>query len=174
MAKEKKVEAPAASAAKKAAPVKAAEKKSAPVEKKTAPVEKKAAPATKKVEVAAEVKAAPAEKKSAGVTGKYKIIVNSFGDLFQFQLFANNGQLLYESREYASKKSCADGIETFKKNIQDPATTVRVDMDKNKHYKYIIKNRNSIYVGESYGNQAQAESSAASVKRFALVSPIVE
>ena len=176
MAKEEKK---VANASAKAAPAKAAPVKAPGV--KAAPA--KAAPAKVAPVKAASVKAAPAKaepvktptaaKTSGGVAGKYKI-VSIYGDLYQFQLFANNGQLLYESREYASKKSCTDGLKPFKKNIQDPSTTVRVDIDKNKRYKYIIKNRNSIYVGETYGNQAQAESSAESVKRFALVSPLVD
>ena len=58
--------------------------------------------------------------------------------------------------------------------MQDVATTVRVDKDKNNRYKFIIKNRNSIYVGETYDNKKQAESSAESVKRFAVVSQVVE
>lgn len=107
------------------------------------------------------------------VVGKYKIEC-VYGDLYQFYLFANNGQLLYESREYATKKSCIQGIDTFKKNLQDSQTTMRVDMDKNKRYKFIIKNRNSIYVGETYDTQARAESSAESVRRFGLISPIVD
>ncbi|MEG1791700.1 MAG: YegP family protein [Clostridia bacterium] len=108
-----------------------------------------------------------------GVTGKYRIDC-VYGDLYQFYLYANNGQLLYESREYSSKKSCTDGIETFKRNMEDPLTTVRVDQDKNKRFKYIIKNRNSIYVGETYANKGQAESSAESVKRFASISALVD
>ncbi len=109
----------------------------------------------------------------AGVVGKYRVDC-VYGDLYQFYLYANNGQLLYESREYATKKSCLDGIETFKKNMQDDATTVRVDKDKNNRYKFIIKNRNSIYVGETYDNKKQAESSAESVKRFAIISQVVD
>lgn len=112
-------------------------------------------------------------KASKGVVGKYKI-EKAYGSLYMFYLYANNGQLLYESKEYASKKSCLDGIETFKKHIADETTSLRVDMDKNKRYKYIFKNRNSIYVGETYTTKSQAESSAESVKKFALVSSISE
>lgn len=142
---------------------KAATKEPAP--KKAAAKEPAKKPAVKEV--------APAETAAKGVVGKYRVDC-VYGDLYQFHLYANNGQLLYESREYASKKSCLEGIETFKKNMQDAATTVRVDKDKNNRYKFIIKNRNSIYVGETYDNKKQAESSAESVKRFAVVSQVIE
>ena len=151
---------------------KAATKESAP---KTAAAKEPAKKvATKEPAKKAAVKeVAPAETAAKGVVGKYRVDC-VYGDLYQFYLYANNGQLLYESREYASKKSCLEGIETFKKNMQDAATTVRVDKDKNNRYKFIIKNRNSIYVGETYDNKKQAESSAESVKRFAVVSQVIE
>jgi len=150
----------------------AKEVKKAATKEEAAP--KKAA-AKEPAKKAAVKETAPAETATAtkGVVGKYRVDC-VYGDLYQFHLYANNGQLLYESREYASKKSCLDGIETFKKNMQDAATTVRVDKDKNNRYKFIIKNRNSIYVGETYDNKKQAESSAESVKRFAVVSQVVE
>jgi Domain of unknown function (DUF1508). len=165
-----------AKAVKAEAPTKVAPAKAAKVEAsaKASPVKAASAKAAK-AETSAKVEtpaAKPAKEKS-GVTGKYRV-ENVFGGLYQFYLYANNGQLLYESREYASKKSCLDGIETFKKCMADDSTSVRVDMDKNKRFKYIIKNRNSIYVGETYDNKKQAESSAESVKRFALISPIVD
>lgn len=169
-----KAAAPAKAAPAKAAPAaKVAPQKAAPVKAAPAKAPAKAAPA--KVEApAAKVEApAKASAKDKRVTGKYRV-ENVFGELYQFYLYANNGQLLYESREYSSKKSCFEGIETFKKHMADEATSVRVDMDKNKRFKYIIKNRNSIYVGETYANRSQAESSAESVKRFALISPTVE
>ena len=108
----------------------------------------------------------------AEIKGKYTIEC-VYGDLYQFSLFANNGQLLYESREYATLASCKSGIETYKKNVQDEKTKTRIDVDKNKNYKFIIKNGNSIYVGESYKTKTAAENSAESVKRFALISDII-
>ena len=107
---------------------KAATKGSAP--KKAAAKEPAKKVATKEPAKKAAVKeVAPAETAAKGVVGKYRVDC-VYGDLYQFYLYANNGQLLYESREYASKKSCLEGIETFKKNMQDAATTVRVDKDK--------------------------------------------
>ena len=137
---------------------------------------KETAPAKKPAAKEAPAKAAPVKeeapaKKTATVTGKYKIEC-VYGDLYLFYLYANNGQLLYESREYASKKSCMDGIETFKKNIL--AGEHRVDVDKNGGYKYIFKKGNSIYIGETYSTAKAAERSAESVIRFAPVSELQE
>ena len=104
------------------------------------------------------------------VVGKYTI--EDTGYAYQFHLYANNGQLLYESREYASLNSCKGGIATFKKNVAD--CEYRIDVDKNGGYKYIFKKGNSIYIGETYSTAKAAERSAESVKRFAQVSEISE
>ena len=152
-----------------------------------APAKKKAT--KKKTEVteeAAPAKKAPAKKKAAAkveepveendeadkpkVVGKYTI--EDTGYAYQFHLYANNGQLLYESREYASLNSCKGGIATFKKNVAD--CEYRIDVDKNGGYKYIFKKGNSIYIGETYSTAKAAERSAESVKRFAQVSEISE
>lgn len=140
---------------------------------------------TEAPEVAAE-EPAPAKKKAAAkveepveendeadkpkVVGKYTI--EDTGYAYQFHLYANNGQLLYESREYASLNSCKGGIATFKKNVAD--CEYRIDVDKNGGYKYIFKKGNSIYIGETYSTAKAAERSAESVKRFAQVSEISE
>lgn len=104
------------------------------------------------------------------VTGKFK--VEKVTGFYQFSLYANNGQLLYESREYATEATCKKGVETFKKNIAQ--SDYRVAADKNGGFKYIYRKGNSIYIGESYSTAKAAENSAKSVKRFAAVSDIVD
>ena len=147
-------------ATKESAPKTAAAKEPA---KKVATKEPAKKPAVKEV--------APAETAAKGVVGKYRVDC-VYGDLYQFYLYANNGQLLYESREYASLNSCKGGIATFKKNVAD--CEYRIDVDKNGGYKYIFKKGNSIYIGETYSTAKAAERSAESVKRFAQVSEISE
>ncbi len=164
-------------AAKINVPSKKAEEVVAPVEE--APKTEKAKPAPKKKAVAkpqvveqpivAETVVAEAEDDKPKVVGKY--IISSTNDYFQYSLYANNGQLLYESRAYATLNSCKAGIDTFKKNIV--SGEYRIDVDKNGGYKYIFKKGNSIYIGESYRTAKAAENSAESVKRFALISNIV-
>lgn len=139
--------------------------------KKKAEVTEDAAPSKKKAEAKVEE---PVEENDEAdkpkVVGKYTI--EDTGYAYQFHLYANNGQLLYESREYASLNSCKGGIATFKKNVAD--CEYRIDVDKNGGYKYIFKKGNSIYIGETYSTAKAAERSAESVKRFAQVSEISE
>ncbi|MDD6360386.1 MAG: DUF1508 domain-containing protein [Christensenellaceae bacterium] len=153
--------------AKKASPKKQTTEKTAEAPAKKAP----AKTAKKKAEPApAPVAEEEEETEKPKVVGKY--IIEDTGYAFQFRLYANNGQLLYESREYASYNSCKGGIETFKKNIL--AGEHRVDVDKNGGYKYIFKKGNSIYIGETYSTAKAAERSAESVIRFAPVSELQE
>lgn len=167
--KEEKTEGPEVAAEEPAPAKKKATKKKAEVTEETAPAKK--APAKKKA--AAKVEEPVEENDEADkpkVVGKYTI--EDTGYAYQFHLYANNGQLLYESREYASLNSCKGGIATFKKNVAD--CEYRIDVDKNGGYKYIFKKGNSIYIGETYSTAKAAERSAESVKRFAQVSEISE
>ena len=153
--KEEKTEEPEVAAEEPAPAKKKATKKKAEVTEEAAPAKK--APAKKKA--AAKVEEPVEENDEADkpkVVGKYTI--EDTGYAYQFHLYANNGQLLYESREYASLNSCKGGIATFK----------------NGGYKYIFKKGNSIYIGETYSTAKAAERSAESVKRFAQVSEISE
>lgn len=167
--KEEKTEEPEVAAEEPAPAKKKATKKKAEVTEEAAPAKK--APAKKKA--AAKVEEPVEENDEADkpkVVGKYTI--EDTGYAYQFHLYANNGQLLYESREYASLNSCKGGIATFKKNVAD--CEYRIDVDKNGGYKYIFKKGNSIYIGETYSTAKAAERSAESVKRFAQVSEISE
>lgn len=113
-----------------------------------------------------------AETNTKVVVGKFKI-EQVYGRFFQFALYANNGQLLIESRPYASDKSCKAALDTFKANMADPATKCRIDEDKNHNFKFIFKNRNNIYVGETYSNPDSATKASQSVIKFAAVSDLV-
>ena len=132
--KEEKTEEPEVAAEEPAPAKKKATKKKAEVTEEAAPAKK--APAKKKA--AAKVEEPVEENDEADkpkVVGKYTI--EDTGYAYQFHLYANNGQLLYESREYASLNSCKGGIATFKKNVAD--CEYRIDVDKNGGYKYIFK-----------------------------------
>lgn len=111
-----------------------------------------------------------------GAVGKWVIEteVNNGKTVYIYLLYANNGQLLYESRDYASYASCKNGLETFIKTVRDGEFII--DPDKAGRYKFILrsKNKNSMveYLGQNYSTQKAAESSAESVYKFALVSSI--
>lgn len=87
---------------------------------------------------------------------------------FCFYLLANNGQILYSSRYYATEKACRDGIESFKRAAY--VGNFFVDRDKFGNYRYVLKNIGSApaFIGESYDNKLQCEKIIDSVKKFII------
>ena len=163
-------------------PAKKAEKKPAKKEEKPAKkeVKEKKEPAKKEektVEKKEEPKpaAAPAnDKKAAGVRGKIEICNSNIGG-FHYILRANNGQLLYESKNYKSVASCRTAIDAFVEAVKVGMFTVRDD--KFDRHKFILKSptsSNVIYVGESFDNERACLSNIESVRRFADASDIVD
>ena len=90
-----------------------------------------------------------------------------------FYLIANNGQILYSSRYYASEAACRNGIDSFKRAAY--VGNFFVDRDKFGNYRYVLKNIGSApaFIGESYDNKPQCEKIIDSVKKF-IVSASVE
>ena len=96
-------------------------------------------------------------------------ICNSYLGGFTYILRANNGQLLYESRDYKSYATCEDAANAFIEAVKVGMFTVRAD--KFKRYKFILKSptsNNIIYVGESFDNERSCQSNIDSVRRFAV------
>ena len=92
---------------------------------------------------------------------------------YYFSLFANNGQLLYCSRYYASEDSCEDAITTFKKACY--LDNFFFDKDKFGNWRFVLKGTGAgiCYYGESYATKDAAISSSESVKKFAMSAKIV-
>lgn len=92
---------------------------------------------------------------------------------FCFYLTANNGQILYSSRYYATEKACRDGVDSFKRAAY--VGNFFVDRDKFGNYRYVLKNIGSApsFIGESYDNKPQCERIIDSVKKF-IVSATIE
>lgn len=139
-----------------------------PAEKKPAQkaAKKPAAPKAVEKEVAA------TDKK--GAVGKFEICNSSVGG-FRYLLIANNGQLLYESRDYKTFDGCKDAIEKFIAAVE--AGDFRVRGDKFGNFKYNLKSKTSnnvVFVGESYDSKRKCESAVESVKRFASTAKIVD
>ena len=111
-------------------------------------------------------------KAPAKTFGKFEI--NGREDRgFYFSLFANNGQLLFCSRYYASEDSCEDAITTFKKACY--LNNFFVDKDKFGNWRFVLKGAGAgvCYYGESYSTKDAAQSSSESVKKFAMSAKIV-
>lgn len=102
--------------------------------------------------------------------GKFEICAE--GDQYCFYLTANNGQILYSSRYYASEKSCRAGIDSFKRAAY--VGNFFVDRDKFGNYRYVLKNIGSApsFIGESYDNKPQCEKIIDSVKKFIVTATI--
>ena len=150
-------------------PAKTEEEK--PVDKKPAKAATATKPSEKKAPAKEPKKEAPAAKSNA--TGKFEIC-NSIGG-FRYLLSANNGQLLYESRDYKTFDSCKDAIEKFISAVN--AGDFRVRSDKFGNYKFNLKSNTSnniVYVGESYSTKKACENVVGSVQRFAPTAKIVD
>ena len=111
-----------------------------------------------------------AEAKTAKM-GKFEICKED--DQYAFYLLANNGQILYSSRLYASESACRKGVESFKRAAY--VGNFFVDRDKFGNFRYVLKNIGSApaFIGESYDNKPQCEKIIDSVKKF-IVSASVE
>ena len=137
------------------------------------PEEKKAYAAAKKnFNKGADVKWDEVLKAPAKTFGKFEITGHE-GRGYFFTLYANNGQILYCSRYYASEDSCEDAITTFKKACY--LNNFFIDKDKFGNWRFVLKGTGAgiCYYGESYSTKDAAESSSASVKKFAMTAKIV-
>lgn len=115
----------------------------------------------------------PDEEKT--VSGKFTICNSSVGG-FRYMLLANNGQLLYESRDYKAKATCIDAVEKFCIAVKENGFTVK--KDKFDRYKFNLRpqnNNNTVFIGESFKDKSSCLSNIESVKRFVdYNSPIVD
>lgn len=103
--------------------------------------------------------------------GKFEISKEEDGE-YSFYLLANNGQILYSSRYYASEAACRKGVESFKRAAY--VGNFFVDRDKFGNYRYVLKNIGSApsFIGESYDNKQQCEKVIDSVKNFIVTATV--
>ena len=124
------------------------------------------------VEIPADVKSDVASGK--GAVGKWEIVLAEDGPNapYVFLLYANNGQLLYESRDYKTFDNCRSGLDTFVKTVRDGEFIV--DSDKFGRYRFILRKAgNQVeYIGQNYNDKPSAARSAISVYKFALLTPV--
>ncbi len=117
-------------------------------------------------------KAVAKAEEQAQKMGKFEICCED-DKHYCFYLTANNGQILYSSRYYASEKACRDGVDSFKRAAY--VGNFFVDRDKFGNFRYVLKNIGSApaFIGESYDNKPQCEKIIDSVKKF-IVSATIE
>ena len=106
--------------------------------------------------------------------GKFVITVRKNGE-FQFNLKASNGQVVLTSEGYTTKKACLNGVESVRKNSQDPKR-FEVKVAKNGKPYFNLKASNGQVVGASqmYASEATMKAGIASVAKNAPEAPIVE
>ena len=111
-----------------------------------------------------------------GYNGKW--IISSSTDLegatvYNFELYANNGEKLLSSEEYSTYIGAVNGIQTHKSNIEEG--NFRVTLTKRGDYIYKLLNRNGqlLCLGEHYKTKRLCLNAVESVKRFAKNSPVL-
>ncbi len=106
--------------------------------------------------------------------GKFVITVRKNGE-FQFNLKASNGQVILTSEGYTTKTACLNGVESVRKNSQDPAK-FEVKVAKNGKPFFNLKASNGQVIGASqmYASEVTLKKGIASVAANAPEAPVVE
>jgi uncharacterized protein YegP (UPF0339 family) len=99
--------------------------------------------------------------------GKFVISTRSNGE-FQFNLKADNGQVILTSEGYSAESSCENGIASVKANAGSDSNYDRKKSSNGKHY-FNLKAANSQVIGtsEMYEGSSGMETGIASVKNNA-------
>lgn len=99
--------------------------------------------------------------------GKFVISTRKNGE-FQFNLKADNGQVILASEGYTTRTACENGIESVRKNASDDARYDRKKSSNNKDY-FNLKASNGQVIGtsEMYESASAMENGIASVKKNA-------
>ena len=105
---------------------------------------------------------------------KFEIKTRTNGE-FQFNLKANNGQIILTSEGYTTKAACLNGIESVKKNSQEDSRYDKLTSKNGKFY-FNLKATNGQIIGtsEMYETEASRDNGIASVKKNVPDAEIVE
>lgn len=97
--------------------------------------------------------------------GKFVITKRANGE-YQFNLKADNGQIILASEGYSTKSACENGIESVKKNAPDDARYEK-NTSKNGKFYFNLKAGNGQIIGNSemYESTAGRDNGIASVKK---------
>jgi uncharacterized protein YegP (UPF0339 family) len=95
--------------------------------------------------------------------GKFEVYKDKAGE-FRFRLKAANGQNILSSEGYAAKKSCLNGVESVKKNSQDPDRFVKKKTPSGK-FRFNLTSTNGQVVGtsQSYASESGCRNGMKSV-----------
>lgn len=106
--------------------------------------------------------------------GKFVVSTRANGE-FQFNLKADNGQVILTSEGYTSKAGCENGIESVRKNAPDDGKYDRLESKNGKYY-FNLKAGNGQILGSSqmYESEAGRDNGIDSVKRNASGATVEE
>lgn len=106
--------------------------------------------------------------------GKFVISTRKNGE-FQFNLKADNGQVILASEGYNTKAGCTNGIESVKTNSQDDSKFEKKESTNGKYF-FNLKATNGQVIGtsEMYESAASRDNGIESVKKNAPGASIVE
>lgn len=106
--------------------------------------------------------------------GKFEVSTRSNGE-FQFNLKADNGQVILTSEGYSSKDACMNGIESVRKNGGDENNFEKKEAKNGKVF-FNLKAGNGQVIGSSqmYADPSGRDNGIASVGNNAAGAEIVE
>jgi uncharacterized protein len=106
---------------------------------------------------------------------KFEVYQSGKKNEFRFRLKADNGQTILSSEGYTSKSSCLNGIESVRKNSNDPKRFAKTKTPSNL-YRFSITAANNQIIGTSqnYKTESGRDNGVESVKRNAGKAEIKE
>jgi len=108
------------------------------------------------------------------MAGKFECYKDKAGE-FRFRLKAGNGNTILSSEGYKSKSSCANGIESVRKNSQDPDRFVKKETAAgNFRFNLTAKNSQTIGASQNYKSESGRNNGIKSVANNAPDAVIVE
>lgn len=106
--------------------------------------------------------------------GKFVISTRKNGE-FQFNLKATNGQVILSSEGYTTKAACLNGVDSVKRNSQEPKRFEKLTSKNGKFY-FNLKATNGQIIGSSqmYEAEVSCDNGIASVAKNAPDAEVVE
>ena len=97
------------------------------------------------------------------MAGKFECYKDKAGE-FRFRLKAGNGNTILSSEGYKSKSGCTNGIESVRKNSQDPDRFVKKETDSGKfRFNLTAKNSQTIGASQNYSSESGCDNGMKSV-----------
>ena len=108
------------------------------------------------------------------MAGKFECYKDKAGE-FRFRLKASNGNNILSSEGYKSKSGCTNGIESVRKNSQDPDRFVKKETASGKfRFALTAKNSQTIGTSQNYASESGRNNGIKSVAKNAPDATVVD